>query len=86
MIPRFCFISRTGIRIISHLHLSNKQVFKHSLKIPGDTSEPESKKENHQISLLRRYKRTYPSFKEKSPFTLFDVHIKLLQYYFQIAT
>lgn len=62
MIPRFSFMPRTAIRIISHLHLSNKQVFKHSLKMPGDTSGLESKKESRRISLLRRHKGTYPSF------------------------
>lgn len=58
---------RTAIRIISHLHLSNKQVFKHSLKMPGDTSEPASKKESCRIPLLRCRKRTYPSFLKSVP-------------------
>lgn len=47
MIPRFSFMPRPPIRIISHLHLSNKQVFKHSLKI--FPTELKLKKKNSNI-------------------------------------
>jgi len=84
-IPRFSFMPRTSIRIISHLHLSNKQVFKHSLKIPNNISELQSKKKAIESPYLDAIKEHTLSFKER-PANLFDVHIKLFQYYFQIAT
>lgn len=76
---------RTGIRIISHLHVSNKQVFKHSLKIPGDIPRTKVSKEkpSHRSPCLDAIKERTLRFNERSS-DFFDVYIKLSQHYFKI--